>query len=940
MSNGHAAHPVIPRTIRLFAVPVILVVLALTALVNIAAPQLEKVGTEHAVSLTPPAAPSLQAMMRIGADFKEFSSNSAVMVVLVGQHSLGDDAHTYYNGLIQALQRDKHVQHVMDLWSNPLTAAGSQSADGKAAYVQLFLAGNVGETLANESIESVRDIVAHTPPPNGIKVYVTGPAALVMDMTDAGDKSMLKMTAITLVAITIMLLIVYRSIVTVFLVLAMVGIELSLARGVVALLGYHGIIELSTFATNLLTSLAIAAATDYAIFLIGRYQEARQAGTDRETAYYATYHGVAHVILGSGLTIAGATFCLHFTRLPYFQSMGVPCAVGMLVAVFAALTLGPAVLTVGSRFGLFEPKRMVASRGWRRLATAIVRWPGPILVATLAVALIGLVALPGYTPNYNDRLYVPASTPANIGYTAAEQHFSAARLNPDMLLIETDHDMRNPADMLVLDQISKAVFGVPGLAQVQTITRPLGSPMQHSSIPFVISMQNAIMMENMSYLKDRMADMLNMADQLTLMIGTMQRMQNVLGQIADTTHATAENTKELQVDIEELRDHVADFDDFWRPIRNYFYWEPHCFDIPICWSLRAIFDSIDEIDKLPDDTRKLTANLEHLDALMPQMVAEFPSMIQTMTTMRASMLTMHSTFSSLLNQMDELSQNSTVMGLAFDQAKSDVAFYLPPEAFTNPEFQFGLKQFVSPDGRDARFIITHKGDPSTLEGISKIDPMLNAANNSVNGTPLGNGNFYMAGTAATYKDMRDGAKYDLMIAALAALALIFIIMLIITRALIPALVIVLTVALSLAAAFGLSVLVWQDLLGIQLHWLVLPMAVIILLAVGSDYNLLLVSRFKQEIHAGLKTGIIRSIAGTGKVVTSAGLVFAITMGSMITSDLRIIGQVGTTIMIGLLFDTLVVRSFMTPSIAALLGRWFWWPLNVRPRPASRALQPA
>jgi putative drug exporter of the RND superfamily len=308
--------------------------------------------------------------------------------------------------------------------------------------------------------------------------------------------------------------------------------------------------------------------------------------------------------------------------------------------------------------------------------------------------------------------------------------------------------------------------------------------------------------------------------------------------------------------------------------------------------------------------------------------------------MRASMLTMHSTFSSLLNQMDELSQNSTVMGLAFDQAKSDVAFYLPPEAFTNPEFQFGLKQFVSPDGRDARFIITHKGDPSTLEGISKIDPMLNAANNSVNGTPLGNGNFYMAGTAATYKDMRDGAKYDLMIAALAALALIFIIMLIITRALIPALVIVLTVALSLAAAFGLSVLVWQDLLGIQLHWLVLPMAVIILLAVGSDYNLLLVSRFKQEIHAGLKTGIIRSIAGTGKVVTSAGLVFAITMGSMITSDLRIIGQVGTTIMIGLLFDTLVVRSFMTPSIAALLGRWFWWPLNVRPRPASRALQPA
>ena len=81
------------------------------------------------------------------------------------------------------------------------------------------------------------------------------------------------------------------------------------------------------------------------------------------------------------------------------------------------------------------------------------------------------------------------------------------------------------------------------------------------------------------------------------------------------------------------------------------------------------------------------------------------------------------------------------------------------------------------------------------------------------------------------------------------------------------------------------------------------------------------------------------MGSTGKVVTSAGLVFAFTMASMVVSDLRIIGQVGTTIGLGLLFDTLVVRAFMTPSIAALLGRWFWWPQVVRPRPASQLLEP-
>ena len=105
----------------------------------------------------------------------------------------------------------------------------------------------------------------------------------------------------------------------------------------------------------------------------------------------------------------------------------------------------------------------------------------------------------------------------------------------------------------------------------------------------------------------------------------------------------------------------------------------------------------------------------------------------------------------------------------------------------------------------------------------------------------------------------------------------------------------------------------------HLHWMIIAMSVIILLAVGSDYNLLLVSRFKEENHAGINTGIIRSMGGSGSVVTSAGLVFAFTMMSMVVSDLRVVGQVGTTIGLGLLFDTLIIRSFMTPSIAALHG---------------------
>ena len=939
MSTERPQIPFIARTIRRLSLLVILAWVALTLIVTFAVPSLEQVGQEHSVPLSPKDAPSVQAMMRMGKDFKESDSDSFAMIVLEGQQPLGDDAHAYYAGLVRELRDDpKHVEHVQDLWGDRLTAAGAQSADGKAAYVQLNLAGNQGTTLGQESVAAVRNIVERTPPPPGVKVYVTGPAALVADMQHSGDRSILKMTVIGAVIIFAVLLLVYRSVITVVLLLVTVGIELFAARGIVAFLGDNNIVVLSTFAINLLVALAMAAGTDYGIFFFGRYQEARQAGEDPETAYYSTYRGVAPVVLGSGLTIAGAMLCLSFTRMPIFQTIGVPCAVGMLVSVAIALTLVPAVLAIGSGFGLLDPKRRIGVRRWRRVGTAIVRWPAPILAATCAIALIGLVTLPGYKTSYNDRLYIPKDIPANVGYAAADRHFSQARMMPEILMIESDHDMRNPADFLVLHKLAKGIFRVPGISRVQGITRPEGTPIEHTSIPFLISMQNASQLQTMKYMKDRVNDMLKQADLMAAQIAAMKRMYGLQQQLTAITHHSIGETKEMTAIVDELRDHIADFEDVWRPIRSYFYWEKHCYDIPICWSLRSIFEVIDGVDEESDKLHDLVKDLDQLDVLMPQLLQQFPPLIATTESMRTMMLTMHSTMSGIFSEMDETSQNATAMGQAFDAAKNDDSFYLPPEVFQNADFQRAMNSFLSPDGKAARFIISHRGDPATPEGVARIDQIKTAAEEALKTTPLEDAKIYIAGTASTFKDFRDGSKYDLLIAGVGALCLIFIIMLIITRSFVAALVIVGTVALSLGASFGLSVLIWQYILGIKLHWMVLPMSVIILLAVGSDYNLLLVSRMKEEIAAGINTGIIRAMGGTGKVVTNAGLVFAFTMMSMAVSDLRIIGQVGTTIGLGLLFDTLIVRSFMTPSIAALLGRWFWWPQTVRPRPASALLR--
>ena len=928
------------RATHRLALPIVLLWLGVAVVTNIVSPQLEIVGAERSVSLNAADSPSIMAMRHIGQVFDEYDSDSAAMIVLESDEPLGDEAHRYYDGLIRRLQADtRHVEHIQDFWGDPLTAGGSQSKDGKAALVQLYLSGNQGEALANESVDAVREIVDNTPPPPGLRVYVTGAAPLITDNFEVGSEGTDKVTGITFLVITVMLLIVYRSIVTTLIALLTVFVELAAARGIVSTLADSGLIGLTTYATNLLTLLAIAAGTDYAIFVIGRYHEARNKGMDRVAAYHDMYRGTIHVIVGSGLTIAGAVACLWFTRLPYFQTLGVPAAIGVLVTLAAAITLGPSVLLIATRFGLMEPKRATRQRGWRRIGTAIVRWPGPILAVSALLAVIGVLVLPGYKTNYDARPYLPDSAPAVEGYAAAARHFSEARLNPELLMIEADHDMRTPADMLVLERIAKSVLHTKGVALVQSITRPLGTPISHSSIPFQMSAQSASQIMNLSYQQARGEDLLRQADEITNTIDILRQQLSLQRASADATHEQTQAFHDTVTIVDDLRDKLATFDDQFRPLRNYFYWEPHCYDIPMCWALRSVFDSLDGISALAEQFGSITESLDKLDALQPQLLELLPPQIEIQERNRDLILSNYATTTGINAQSEEALRNATAMGQAFDDAKNDDTFYLPPEAFDNPDFQRGLKLFLSPDGRAARMIITHDGNPATPEGISHIDAIKDAAFDAMKATPLSDAKVYVAGTASTYKDIQDGAKYDLLIVALAAMALILLIMMFITRSLVAAVVIVGTVALSLGASFGMSVLVWEYIFGIQLYWIVLALAVILLLAVGADYNLLLISRFKEEIGAGLNTGIIRAMGGTGGVVTAAGLVFAATMSSFVFSDLVVLGQIGTTIGLGLLFDTLVVRSFLTPSIATLLGRWFWWPLRVRPRPASRMLRP-
>ncbi|OCB08246.1 RND family transporter [Mycobacterium intracellulare] len=925
--------PFIPRMVRAFAIPIIFFWGLLAVTTNTFMPQVERVAEELAGPMVPHYAPSQRALLHIGEKFQESNSTNLTMVVFEANRQLGDQDHRYYDDLMRRLQNDtKHVQYVMDLWGKPFTAAGAQSVDGKCTYVLLRLAGDIGQIQANQSVDAVRDIIRKDTPPPGLKVYVSGAAPLASDTLAIANASLNNVTIVTIILIVVMLLLVYRTPSTLLVPLLGVLIEMLVAKGVVSTLGHYGYIELSSFAVNIVIALTLGAGTDYGIFLMGRYHEARQAGASREDSFYIAYKGVAPIIIGSGLTIAGACYCLTFARLNYFHTMGPAVAITMLFTIAAAMTLGPAVLTVGSLFGMFDPRTSTKGLLYRRIGASVVRWPVPILAASSAVVMIGAIFVPTYRQNYDDRQYQPPGAPANLGFQAADRHFPKSKLFSEMLMVETDHDMRNSADFISLDRVAKALIRLHGVAMVQGMTRPLGRALEHASIPYLFTTQGSGNGQQLPFNREQNSNTDAQAEIQAHSVAVLRKEIGFFQKVSDELHQTVLTVEDLQRVSEEMNEEVSNLDDFFRPIKSYFYWEKHCFDIPICWAFRSLWDTIDHIDHLAEDINHARISLTEVDKAFPQIIAQLKATADDTEALQLKLVNSYGSADLQSIQTDQTFDDLINVGNDFDRSRSDDYFYIPHEGFDNEDVKTGMKLMMSPDGKAARFIVTHEGDAMGPEGVEHVEQFPDAIKTILKETSLAGARVYIGGSGSNDKDIKQYAMSDLLIAAIAAFVLIFLIMMFITRSLVAALVIPGTVAFSYAGAFGLSILFWQHLVGLHLHWLVLPLTFIILVAVGSDYNLLLINRVKEELHGGIHTGLIRALGSTGGVVTSAGLVFAFTMLAMLTSDLRTIGQVGSTVCIGLLLDTLIVRSFVVPCILRILGPWFWWPTLVRSRP--------
>ncbi|BBY43715.1 MMPL/RND family transporter [Mycolicibacterium celeriflavum] len=925
-----------------YAVWVVVVWVVAAGAANLAVPQLERVVESHSRSFMPAQAPSSVAAMQGATLLGEKPSNNLNYVVLEGDQPLGDDDKEFYHRLVTNLRADdEHVYAVTDLWSDPATAAGAQSEDGHAVTVMTRLSGMLGTSRAADAVDALRDIVMRLDPPDGLGVYVTGPGATIADEFRAIDRQMLGITAATVALILLLLLIVYRSPVGAAIPLISVGLALAVARPIVAALGDAGLAEVSLFSVALLAAMMLGAGTDYAIFLIGRYHEGRRRGDPSAASLLHACRGVAPVIVGSALTIAAALTSLSFAEIGMFRSTGIPCAVGVLVAMLASMSLTPALIALAGRRGRLEPRPSTGARRWRRIGVHVARWPAPILTASAVLIVVSAIPVAGLRIGWNEPAATPADTESNQGYAAADRHFGANHLLATVVNVAAPHDIRNPAGLIAVERITRQIMEIPGVRMVQSASRPAGTVPDEATL----SWQAGIIGEQFAATIDGFTERLGGIAALDNALGSMttavdQLSQGLQGSAAGLSQMGSA-AADMRAGMAGLETNVTAVSGYLDPLRGFVSSTPNCPANPICSVVARVVQPADDVIRSSAQLSSGATKLTDGSTDATEALAALPPAVDTMSAQlrqaRAATADLASLTTSLGPQLHQVTDYLQEIATAFRDSAAG-GFYMPQRALADPSLRAALDRLMSDDGRATYLLVYGDGHEWGGEGAHRASQIETAVREATKEGTLKPTAVHITGVGPATADLQRLVAGDTTMLMAVTLALIFGIVALLLRSPVAGIVVVGTVAVSYAAALGASVVIWQHLLHHDLHWAVAPISFIALVAVGADYNLLLAMRIREETHAGLGTGIVRAFGATGGVVTAAGIVFGITMFALAGSSVLSIAQIGVTIGVGLLLDTLIVRTFVLPSLVALLGRWFWWPtvrlVNPRPSPIS------
>ncbi|MGA3057485.1 MAG: MMPL family transporter [Candidatus Limnocylindrales bacterium] len=929
------------------------------AFFGIFGPSLTQVGFADERSFLPRDSESLAAREVIAESFPSDSAPSQALIVFSRAGGLTDADRAAIEGLRPYFEAAGHPDGALRYVTaerSPTLASMLRSSDGVVELASVYMNTPSFLPRTNATIDEIR---AHLDSsgvlPGGLAAQVTGQGGIGRDYLKAIQDGTDRTTLVTIVLVVLVLLLIYRAPLAALVPLLTIGAAFLVSRGTLGFLAQGGW-QLSSVLDSFIVVLVFGVGTDYTIFQISRFRE-ELGRHEPEDAVRVTIGRISAVITASAATVIVGLSAMVAARFGMIQTTGPALALTIFITLLAGLTLTPSLLAIFGRrlfWPIHERTRTAGdeTKGfWAALARRITSRPGLLAGAVLAILIVPALGLPALKENFDVLNELPAGAESRQGFETLSRHLAPGQLMPLTVLVKVPGgsaaDLTSQEGLARIAALEKSIASLPDIGTVSSLVDPMSegkiSDLLRPSVQLASTAEAfrkppstdinvqlgdaslagiATADSYVAGLADAFPDQRNASPWIaaTADLGTVHQglidsrklalVTNQLDAIAAQLQAAASSTasSDAAKQLAQLKAYLEELGTAQPAVKSLASYQS---------AQRAL--SVLATSRDPVAALQLLGSIKELSswfAAQPTPVYFAPTSVEIDPATLAEQQAMAA---ARLRLPDELDRLAAALGSS--------VLYAPPSLRSS---------YVSAAGDVTRLYVTTATDPYDTRSFAAVRALrtLLTTDPDVRSLPAASSvtvQTYVGGATAEFADVQDTISADFLRVAAITIVGILIVLILLLRALVAPVYLVLTVLLSYATSLSLSALILQHLFGQPgMNYFIPLMVFVLLVALGSDYNIFLMSRVREESSTRpLRPGIRLASARTGTVITSAGLILAGTFGALVTSPLQLLFQVGLTVALGVLIDTFVVRSLLVPAITAFLGEWAWWPWHRR-----------
>lgn len=864
--------------------PIAIVLIAITIVLFFLSPNLSQ-QAENAGTFQLPASSD----SKLAADILEEAGagDETISVVFTYEDPIDEQTQKKISSIAKDIeQEDSSVTKVLDPFESDETAEQLVSEDNKTVLLPITVDGTNDEV--NELANRIRqDVISED-----TTAYVTGEAIINHDVNESAQNGLEKTELITVVLIFVLLFAVFRSITTPFIPLIAVGVTYLLSQSIVAfLIDWFGF-PVSNYTQIFLVAILFGIGTDYCILLLSRYKEELMQGHNVEDAIVNTYNTAGRTLIISGLAVFIGFSAIGFAEFPIFKS-AVGVAVGIAVLMVVLFTLVPFFMAL-LKDKLFWPSKTSISHKDSKLWSAFGRFS--INKPILSMVIVAIIMVP-LLFTYNDQLSfntvneIGQDYESVKGLDAIEEGFGKGDSLPIKVIIQQDKEIVTEEYLPYIETISKEIEKNKNVDSVRSITRPAGDIIDELYVDSQLSQVGDGLNEASNGIND-------VQDGLT---EVQKGLQDFNGQIPSNENSGG---------LEETVNGLGQIND----------------------QLGSISQSLQQTQNINRASQQLGQVQQQLGQIQ-QGLSEASSEAGRASELSGGISQLSEGIGSSIDGLKEINNGlkdaaDLVSEMGESQALHDTSVFIPNGTLENKDFEPAIERYAFDKRKAVMLEVILEDDPYSTEAINSVQEIKDIVSRTMNGTPLEDATVAYSGVSSINNDLSDISTSDFTRTVIIMLVGLFVILTILFRSMIMPIVMIGSLLLTYYTSMAISELIFIDLMGYDgIVWAVPFFGFVMLIALGVDYSIFLLDRFKEEASIGVNEAMHHSMAKMGTVIITAAIILAGTFGAMMPSGVLSLMQIATIVITGLLLYGLIVLPLLIPAITVSFGKGIWWPFK-------------